>query len=281
MVVKKLARNHRRSKRFTTSSIRQYHLVRQRITGTEIGYFLTRCHEARLSTFPVFSTISSVVQGYEYPRNALVRQSAGPNPGEIGAPGGTGWAATGTASWRQNGVETQRGRDYDELVDGFSVVNGKKFHRRGGRMSFRRIGQVLTSLTLLIGLSASVGLTRALAASPRPTVVVSPSGSLKNGQVVKVSGHGFKPGDSVFIIECLTTSKNSTGCDVATATPVTITAKGLLPPTKFKVVTGVVGSGACGTTKGNLKNCALDVGNMAGTDAGTARIIFLAPPPKK
>ena len=148
-------------------------------------------------------------------------------------------------------------------------------------MFFRRIGQVIASLTLLTGLSASVGLAQTASATSNPTVVASPSGSLKNGQTVKVGGHGFKPGDSVFIIECLITSKNSSGCDVATATPAKITARGLLPPTKFKVVTGDVGTGTCGTKKNNLKNCALDVGNIAGTDAGTTRITFLLPKAKK
>ncbi|MDE3007430.1 MAG: hypothetical protein KGJ10_01825 [Acidobacteriota bacterium] len=126
-----------------------------------------------------------------------------------------------------------------------------------------------------------MGLARLAGASSMPKVVVSPSSSLKNGQYVKVGGHGFKPGDSVFIIECLTTSKNSSGCDVATATPAKVTAKGLIPPTKFKVVTGVVGTGTCGTKKTDLKNCALDVGNIAGTDAGTTRITFLLPKAKK
>jgi hypothetical protein len=61
----------------------------------------------------------------------------------------------------------------------------------------------------------------------------------------------------------------------------TITAKGLLPRTSFKVVTGKVGTGkgagTCGTAKTNLKNCAVSVGNASGSDSGVGLITFKAP----
>ena len=57
-------------------------------------------------------------------------------------------------------------------------------------------------------------------------------------QVRHVSGTGFKPKDKVYITECQATAKGEAGCDILTATPVKITAAGVLPKTKFKVVTG-------------------------------------------
>ncbi len=112
-----------------------------------------------------------------------------------------------------------------------------------------------------------------------PKLVVKPSGGLRNGQSVRVTGTGFTPKDQVFVVECLAKASGQAECNTATATPATINAKGVLPPTKFKVVTGAIGTGTCGTKAADLKNCAISVGNATGGDSTTARITFL--PPKK
>jgi hypothetical protein len=115
-----------------------------------------------------------------------------------------------------------------------------------------------------------------------PKVVVSPATNLRNGEVVHVSGSGFKAGDTVFFVECLAKAKGQSGCLVKGIPPfATITATGLLPRTSFKVVTGKIGSGkgagTCGTTKVNLKNCAVSVGNASGGDSAVGLITFKAP----
>lgn len=122
----------------------------------------------------------------------------------------------------------------------------------------------------------------ALASAAGPKVVVTPSVRLKNGEVVHVSGSGFKPGDSVFIVECLRTAKGESGCKVPTTipTPVTITATGLLPRTAFRVSTGRIGTGFCGTTKANLSKCAVSVGNATGGDSAVGDITFALPAKK-
>jgi len=107
-----------------------------------------------------------------------------------------------------------------------------------------------------------------------PKLVVTPSLNLHNGEAVKVTGSGFKPGDSVYVVECLATAKGQAGCNILGAKPATITATGLLPKTMFKVITGKIGTGKCGTTKGNLKSCAMSVGNISGGDSAVARIAF-------
>lgn len=109
-----------------------------------------------------------------------------------------------------------------------------------------------------------------------PKVVVSPAVNLHNGEVVHVRGSGFKPGDTVFLVECLRTAKNESGCKVASGIPPskTITSTGLLPETTFKVSTGKIGNGTCGTTKTNLKDCAVSVGNATGGDSGVGDITF-------
>jgi len=109
-----------------------------------------------------------------------------------------------------------------------------------------------------------------------PALTIQPSADLTNGATVKVSGTNFTPNGQVFLVECLVTASGQGGCDTATATPVTITAAGVLPSTAFKVVAGTIGSGACGTTSSNLKNCAISAGNASGGDTAAAPITFRA-----
>ena len=132
------------------------------------------------------------------------------------------------------------------------------------------IGLILLMAANVVGASAS-------ASTAQPHIVVTPAVGLHNGEIVKVRGAGFKPKDSVFIVECLATAKGEAQCNISTVVPVTINAKGLLPLTTFKVRTGKVGSGTCGTTVKNLRACAVSVGNMKGKDSTSALITFRRP----
>jgi hypothetical protein len=114
-------------------------------------------------------------------------------------------------------------------------------------------------------------------AAAAPKLVVTPSTGLTNGKSVFVSGTGFKPKDQVYITECLATAKGEAQCDINTATPVTISATGVLKKTKFRLVTGKIGSGKCGTTAANLHSCAVSVGNIAGKDTASKAIVFALP----
>jgi hypothetical protein len=110
-----------------------------------------------------------------------------------------------------------------------------------------------------------------------PKLVVSPSVNLTKGETVKVSGTGFTPNDVVDLVECLKSASGESGCDIATATPVTINAAGVLPSTNFNVVTGTIGTGKCGTTASNLTACTLSAGNAGGGDSASTPISFRAP----
>ncbi len=103
---------------------------------------------------------------------------------------------------------------------------------------------------------------------------VSPVAGLKNGSSVRVSGTGFKPRDQVYVVECLTTSKSQSGCDLKTLKPVKITASGVLPAFRFKVVAGKIGTGSCGTKASNLKSCAISVATATKSDSAQVRITF-------
>jgi len=110
-----------------------------------------------------------------------------------------------------------------------------------------------------------------------PKLVVTPSTGLHNHTVVTVSGTGFKHHDTVYITECQVSAKGEAGCDIFTAVPVKISATGVMPKTKFKVVTGTVGNGRCGTTATNLKKCAVSAGNVNGGDSAVFKITFALP----
>jgi hypothetical protein len=136
-----------------------------------------------------------------------------------------------------------------------------------------------------LGLALSSGLAANVAsAAASPKLVVTPATNLHNGESVKVSGTGFKPGDSVYIVECLVTAKGQSNCNILNTVSATISKRGALPKSTFKVSTGKIGSGkgsgACGTKTSNLKDCGVSVGNISGGDSAVFRIAFKAPAKK-
>jgi Neocarzinostatin family len=144
--------------------------------------------------------------------------------------------------------------------------------------AIRRYRAVFAS-AVVVAVVAGGALTATMAgAKTTPHLVVTPVSGLKNGSKVRVSGTGFTPHDTVYVVECLARATGSTGCNITGAVPVTITAKGVLHMTgKFTVTTGTVGNGTCGTKKSNLKSCAISAGNATGGDSAVARIQFVLP----
>src|ERR1019366_211121 len=135
------------------------------------------------------------------------------------------------------------------------------------------VAAVLSTGILTSGLVSAVG----AGAAVTPKLVVTPSTGLTNHKTVTVSGTGFKPKDNVYITECQANAKGEAGCDIFTALPEKISAKGVLAKTKFKVVTGTIGNGKCGTAAANLRKCAVSVGNASGGDSAVFKIVFAAP----
>jgi hypothetical protein len=110
-----------------------------------------------------------------------------------------------------------------------------------------------------------------------PGVALTPSTGLSNSQSVTIAGSGFTAGDTVYAVECLATATTQAGCDTSTAVPMTVTFQGLLPSTYFKVVTGKIGTGSCGTSVADYADCIIEVANASGADRGVATIDFVAP----
>jgi hypothetical protein len=145
-------------------------------------------------------------------------------------------------------------------------------------LSTRTIRVVAVAALLSTGILTSglVNVSGASAAA-KPKLVVTPSTGLTNHKTVTVSGTGFKPKDEVYITECQANAKGEAGCDILLATPVKITATGVMPKTRFKVATGTIGNGKCGTAASNLKKCAVSAGNASGGDTAVFKIVFAAP----
>ncbi len=112
------------------------------------------------------------------------------------------------------------------------------------------------------------------AALASPTISVSPSTGLKNGESVTITGSGFIAGDSLYAVQCLATATSAAGCNTTAPTPITANSDGTLPSTTFTVAAGTIGSGACGTTAANARACVITVATITGTDAGAAPIQF-------
>ncbi len=123
-------------------------------------------------------------------------------------------------------------------------------------------------------------ITFAVAAPTVPTVTVTPSNGLKNGQSVTITGSGFTAGESVYAVECLVTATGAAGCNTAGATAITVNADGTLPSTTFTVATGTIGTGTCGTNAANAHGCAISVSTATGADAGAAPIAFAIAKPR-
>ncbi len=146
-------------------------------------------------------------------------------------------------------------------------------------MTSKRLRVAMSIAVLgLSGLSTGIIDATNAGAAATPKIVVTPSTNLRNKEKVSVAGSGFKPGDTVFLVECLVKAKGESNCLVnGIPASETITATGLLPRHTFTVIEGKIGNGSCGTTKANLKNCAVSVGNAAGGDSAVAPIAFKAP----
>ena len=153
----------------------------------------------------------------------------------------------------------------------FTVTTGTIGSGACGTTAANAAGCVISVSTVAGADAAHASITFAVAV---PTITVSPATGLKNGTKVTITGSGFAAGDSLFAVQCVATATSAAGCNTVGATPITANADGTLPSTTFTVATGTIGSGACGTTTANAKNCVITVATISGTDAGAAPIQF-------
>jgi hypothetical protein len=114
------------------------------------------------------------------------------------------------------------------------------------------------------------------------TIAVKPSTKLHGGEAVSVTGQGFSARVALDITECtpavLNGASTKTACTKKHMVAVTATAAGRLGPTTFKVVSGQVGNGNCGTTAKTL-TCYIRVApvKVTGINVATAAVKFALP----
>ena len=130
----------------------------------------------------------------------------------------------------------------------------------------RRIATGVTTVTMVLGMVVGLGVGSASAAV---AIQASPSSGLTNNQVVTVTGSGFTPNEAIYVIECLATATDQTGCDTSTVSSTQTSAQGTLS-LKFPVATGQIANGkTCGTMASDLTACVINVATAQGTDTGT------------
>lgn len=137
-----------------------------------------------------------------------------------------------------------------------------------------RNSKIIYTSVLSVSLISGFITSTSASAAGSPVIKVAPAKALKNGQKIQVTGSGFMPKDSVYIVECLVNAKGQADCNTAGAVPATIDAKGKLHATAFAVATGTIGSKTCGTKKADANACDISVGNATGGDSTTKAISF-------
>jgi hypothetical protein len=140
-----------------------------------------------------------------------------------------------------------------------------------------------TVSALLAGVPADA----AGASSSGASITVSPSHGLTAGQTVTITGKGFpKPGNGTnvtwFVTQCtaavhghLNASTDTPHCEVTSAKAVHMGKNGTFTA-HYRVETGIIGDGYCGTA-GHL-TCVIGVGTANGTGS-VVKITFRSPPP--
>ena len=118
------------------------------------------------------------------------------------------------------------------------------------------------------------------------SVKVSPDHGLVNGQVVVISGHGLArswngAAQTWFAAECnhavhghISPATDTSHCDITDAKAIRVAHDGFFS-TRFRIRTGIIGDGYCGTP--GHPGCVIGVGTAQGLGT-VVKITFAAPP---
>jgi hypothetical protein len=142
----------------------------------------------------------------------------------------------------------------------------------------------VTALAGVLGAAVLPGLP-AQAGTPGMVVKVTPSQGLKTGQLVIVSGRGLPKSAGTspqtwFLTECTAAvrgrvdpSTDTPHCDITHAQAIKVTKSGTFK-THYRLTTGIIGDGYCGTT--GHATCVIGVGTAKGLGT-VVRISFKTP----
>jgi hypothetical protein len=144
----------------------------------------------------------------------------------------------------------------------------------------------LATLVVLVAGAALLAQPVPAGAGASVTVKVSPDHGLANGQVVTISGKGLVRSyegnaQTWFATECtaavhgrVSPAKDTSHCDITDARAIRVARNGSFS-TRFRVRTGIIGDGYCGTNGHNT--CVIGVGTAQGLGT-VVKITFASPP---
>jgi hypothetical protein len=123
-----------------------------------------------------------------------------------------------------------------------------------------------SALTLLMTGSAN--------AAGAATLTGSPTTGLTNGQIVTVSGTGFAPSTTIYIVECSSPAPAQSNCDITHLAQATSSASGAITATAVTARTGPIGDGTCAA---GGTNCSITASSSTpGDPKATLAITFAA-----
>src|SRR4051794_5052202 len=132
-------------------------------------------------------------------------------------------------------------------------------------------GPVVKKVKFLAALpvAAAAIVVAATAASAATSLSVSPSTSLKDGQTVTVTGSGYLPSTTIYVLQCSANPGSQAACDTAHLATAQSDASGNIS-TKLAVHTGAIGNGTCkaGGT------CWIDASDAGAKTSGVSAITF-------
>jgi hypothetical protein len=132
-----------------------------------------------------------------------------------------------------------------------------------------------------VAAAAAIALPATAAHATGPTIDVTPSTLLQNGQTVSVSGSGFTPSSTFYISECGGVDNPAAQCDTSHIVTGQTDPDGLIPATDYVVHTGAIGSAGdtCPSSTAAGGNGCFIAATTSLTDAtqGTAKPINFAP----
>jgi hypothetical protein len=126
---------------------------------------------------------------------------------------------------------------------------------------------VAAGASLVVGLAAVSPLPANAKATKPPSIKVSPKSVVESatGTTVTVTGKNFPAGASGSnLVECLIGASGQSQCDIATATPVSITNGSFTASFKFLSTSYVdAAKDSCTTAKKPIKTCGIAAGNQS------------------
>lgn len=134
-----------------------------------------------------------------------------------------------------------------------------------------RLSRTTARIALVFaGTATAAALSSVSAFAATPALSGTPSSGLKDGTSVALTGTGYTPNLSLFVLECSSATGGQAACDITHLGMATSSASGAVS-TSFTVHTGTIGNGTCDATH---TGCVIQVADAAGTSHAAFPLVF-------